>query len=90
MQINTFTKMGSWKESSNFGIASAIRYYKDKFPHLHLTEPTVRRNKNAYLEELKKRPRKDDNDLAGGELSLKKRGRPLLLGKNWISKFRIM
>ena len=69
------------KKAAIFGIASAIHYYKDKFPHLHLTEPTVRRNKNAYLEELKKRPRKDDDDLDGGELPLKKRGRPLLLGK---------
>ena len=42
------------KKAAIFGIASAIHDYKDKFPHLHLTEPTVRRNKNAYLEELKK------------------------------------
>ena len=42
------------KKAAIFGIASAICYYKDKFPHFHLTEPTVRQNKNAYLEELKK------------------------------------
>ena len=63
------------RKASEIGIASAIRFYKKKYPDLPLTEPTVRRMKNQYIDELKKRPRTDDFE----ELPMNKRGRPL----NW-------
>ena len=45
-----------------------------------VSEPTARRAKNLYLDELKKRSRSDDVD-DFRELPTRKRGRPLLLGE---------
>ena len=46
------------KKASEIGIAAAIRFYNDKVPDLGrlLTEPTVRRLKHRYNDELRKRP----------------------------------
>ena len=62
------------------GVTAAIRYFKKKFPDLSLTEPTVRRLKNLYLEELAKKPL-DENTSAFNELPYKKYGRPLNVGE---------
>ena len=43
------------KKGAEMGVTAAIRYYKKKFPDLSLTEPTVKRLKNLYLEELAKK-----------------------------------
>ena len=40
------------RKGAEIGVTAAIRYYKNKFPDLSLTEPTVRRLKNLYLKEL--------------------------------------
>ena len=61
------------------GVTSTIRYYKKKFPDLPLTEPTVRRIKNAYLEELKGKTLEQVEELK--ELPFKRRGRPLYIGE---------
>lgn len=68
------------KKAAEMGTTSAIRHYKRKYPDLRLTEPTVRRIKNAYLDERKKRPLDSSSDDLLCELPLKKRGRPLLIG----------
>ena len=67
------------KKAAEMGVTSAIRYYKRKFPDLPLTEPTVRRIKNAYLEELKEKSLEQVEKLK--ELPFKKRGRPLYIGE---------
>ena len=82
------------KKANKIGIAAAIRFYNDKVPDLGplLMEPTVRRLKHQYNdelrkynEELRKRPQDTDPDQDPGELlelPLKKGGRPLLLEEN--------
>ena len=65
--------------AAEYGTTSAIRCYKKKYPNLKLTEPTVRRLKNTYKDELKKRPLEERDSLE--ELPLKKRGRPLMIGE---------
>ena len=64
------------------GVTSAIRYYKKKFPDLSLTEPTVRRIKNIYLEETKGKSLEQTEKLK--ELPFKKRGRPLYIGEELV------
>ena len=68
------------KRGAEMGVTAAIRYFKKKFPDLSLTEPTVRRLKNLYLEELAKKPL-DENSSAFNELPYKKYGRPLNVGE---------
>ena len=58
------------------GVTAAIRYFKKKFPDLSLTEPTVRRLKNLYQEELAKKPL-DENSSAFNEFPYEKYGQPL-------------
>ena len=69
------------KKAAEIGIAQALRFYSKKYPDLIVLEPTARRAKNQYLDELKKRPRSGDLD-DFRELPTKKRGRPLLLGED--------
>jgi len=68
------------KKGAEMGVTAAIRYYKKKFPDLSLTEPTVRRLKNLYLEELAKKPL-DADCSEFNELPYKKYGRPLNVGE---------
>ena len=81
------------KRAAEMGTTSTIRYYKCKYPDLKLTEPTVRRLKNSYTFELKKRPLEERSSLE--ELPTKKRGKPLMIGeeldrevKNYLSEIR--
>ena len=81
------------KKAAEMGTTSAIRYYKRKYPNLKLTEPTVRRLKNSYAFELKKRPLQEKGSLE--ELPTKKRGKPLMIGeeldrevKNYLTEIR--
>ena len=69
------------KKAAEIGIAQTLRFYNKKYPDLIVSEPTARRAKNQYLDELKKRPRSGDLD-DFRELPTKKRGRPLLLGED--------
>ena len=74
------------KKASKIGITATIRFYNDRVPDLGrlLMEPTVRRLKHRYNdelrkynEELRKRPQDTDPDQDPGELlelPLKKRG----------------
>ena len=67
------------KKAAEIDVTSAIWYYKKKFPDLPLTEPIVRRIKNAYLEELKGKTLEQVEELK--ELPFKRRGRPLYIGE---------
>ena len=68
------------KKAAEIGATSAMRYFARKYTHLPLTEPTVRRLKNLYLQELKKKPLSaDSSDFK--ELPCKKIGRPLNIGE---------
>ena len=49
------------------------------YPDIELKETTVRRFKNAYIDEARKRRHDEDSEVR--ELPSKKRGRPLLLGE---------
>ena len=53
------------------GIAAAQRYFRERYPDLALTEPTIRRAKNCYVEELKKNPSSELSELQ--ELPTRKR-----------------
>ena len=68
------------RKTAEIGATAAMRYYAKKYTHLQLTEPTVRRLKNLYLQELKER-----SLIARGsdfkELPFKKIGRPLNIGE---------
>ena len=68
------------KKGAEMGVTTAIQYYKKKFPDLSLTEPTVRRLKNLYLEELVKKPLDADSSDVN-ELPYKKYDRPLNVGE---------
>ena len=70
------------KRASEHGTTNALRYYKATFPDLpELKETSVRRFKDAYRENLKKRVRCDNADELK-ELPNKKMGRPLLVGED--------
>ena len=61
------------------GTTAAMWCYKKNYPKLKLTEPTVRRLKNQYKDEVKKRPLEERDSVE--ELPMKKRGRPLMIGE---------
>ena len=42
------------KKASEIGIAASMRFYKSKVPDLWLTEPTIRKLKHRYEDELRK------------------------------------
>ena len=77
------TDLSQWCEigrrAAEYGTTNTIRYYKKKYPDLNLTEPTVRRLKNSYKDELRKRPLEEKSSLQ--ELPMQKRGRPLMIGE---------
>ena len=53
----------------------------NKFKGTGISESTVRGFKKAYLNELRSKRLREEEDLTVQELPLKKKGRPLLLGK---------
>ena len=69
------------KRATEHGVTSSIRYFNKKYPEFDLRETTVRRFKNEYLTEMKKRRREETALEAVTELPSKKRGRPTLLAK---------
>ena len=70
------------KRASEHGSTNALHYYKATFPELpKLKETSVRRFKDTYRENLKKRVRCDSADEVK-ELPNKKMGRPLLVGED--------
>ena len=75
------------KKAAEIGIAAALRYFKRRHPDLSLTEPTVRRAKNRYIEELKKNPSFEFSELQ--ELPTRKKGRPLLIGEELDRQVRV-
>ena len=74
------------KRAAEHGVTSSLRYFSKKYPQLPLKETTVRRLKNLYRLETKrasKNPSSLEEPLGEvHELSRKKTGRPLLLGKD--------
>ena len=82
IQLTPVQRFQIGKKAAEIGIAAALRFFKKNHPDLALTEPTVRRAKNRYVEELKKRPRNSSFELSElQELPTRKRGRPLLIGE---------
>ena len=69
------------KRATEHGVTSLIRHFNKKYPEFDLKETTVRRFKNEYLTEMKKRRREETALEAVMELPSKKRGRPTLLAK---------
>ena len=83
------------KKGPEMGVSSAIWYYKNRYPDLSLTKPTIRWLKNLYKEELAKKPLVDADSSDFSELQYKKIGRPLNVGKEvdrqvqaYVKKFR--
>ena len=66
------------RRAAEHGVTATIRYYSKRCEDTKLKEATVRRLKNNYLGELK-RKRVRPHEIT--ELPSKKRGRPLLLGE---------
>ena len=67
------------KKAAAIGTTDALWYNAHRYPDLLLTEPTVRRLKNEYIEFVKDLPEDERKELK--ELPRKKKqGRPLLLG----------
>lgn len=71
-KINSCSTIKHWEKASAIGIASVIRFYMKKYLDLPLTEPTTRKAKNQYIDELKKISQTVDSDYFG-ELPTKKR-----------------
>ena len=67
------------------GAASAARHFSRKLGCV-INESTIKSIRNAYLEEVKKRPREDDSFTS---LPAKKRGRKLLVGKDLDFKIQL-
>ena len=67
------------RRAAQYGTTNAIRYYKKKYPDLNLSESTIRRLKNSYKDQLRKRPLEEKSSLA--QLPMQKRGRPLMIGE---------
>ena len=67
------------KLACNIGATAAARRISKKFEGIN--ESTVRGFKKSYLNELRAKRLREEEDLTAEELPLKKRGRPLLLGK---------
>ena len=77
------------KRAAEHGVTSSIRHFCKKYPEFSLKETTVRRLKNEYLAEIRKRRREDaTGENAVTELPSKKRGRPTLLGKELEEKVK--
>ena len=74
------------KRAAEHGVTSALKYFLKKYPQLPLKETTVRRLKNLYQLEAKRVSKNgcsfEDPLAEVNELSRKKTGRPLLLGKD--------
>ena len=69
------------KLACNIGATAVARRMSSKFKGTGISESTVRGFKKAYLNELRSRRLREEEDLTVQELPLKKTGRPLLLGK---------
>ena len=67
------------KRAAEEGVTASIRYFSKKYSEFSLKETTVRRFKNEYTAEVKKRIREDAPDKSVMELPSKKRGRPTIL-----------
>ena len=67
------------KLACSIGTTAAARRISKKFEGIN--ESTVRGFKKSYLNELRAKRLREEEDLTVEELPLKKRGRPLLLGK---------
>ena len=75
------------KRAVEHGVTSFIRYFLKNYPQLPLKETTVRRLKNPYRLETNGARNKNCNSIGDPlvevyELSRKKTGRPLILGKD--------
>ena len=78
------------KESSRNWNCCSFKVFIKNHPDLALTEPTVRRAKNRYIEELKKRPRNSSFEFSElQELPTRKRGKSLLIGEELDRQVRI-
>ena len=61
MKLTPVQRYEIGNKEAEMGVTAAIRYYKKKFPDVSLTEPTMRRLKILYLEELAKKPLDTDS-----------------------------
>ena len=68
------------KRAAEHGVLSTIRHFSKVYPNRDLKESTVRGWKNRYINEIAQL-KKAGKDVVVRELVDKKRGRPLLLGK---------
>ena len=71
------------KRAAEFGVTNTIRHFKKEFTDRELKESTVRLWANRYKQELSSRKKQDGDseDMKVTRLKNKKRGRPLMLGK---------
>ena len=69
------------KKAAEHGVTSSICYFSKKYPNFDLKETTIRRFKNEYLAEIKRRRCEETACEAVTELPMKKRGCPTLLMK---------
>ena len=76
------------KRAAENGVTATLRHFSKSYEDLDLKETTVRRFKNEYLLELKRKRHCDNSDREVLELPTKKRGRPLLLGEELDQKVR--
>ena len=71
----------SGKLAADIGASAAAKRFSRKLKY-SVNESTARRFKQLYLEERRAKRLREEEDLTVSDLPVKKRGRPLLLGKN--------
>ena len=81
MQFTPEEKVRIGKRAAEYGVASTVRHFKQKFSDREVKESSVRTWKNKYLNEFGKRKRAGEELMDINELSDKKRGRRLMLGE---------
>ena len=69
------------KMACNIEATAAARRMSNKFKGTDVSKNSIRGFKKAYLNELRYNRLREEEDLTVQELPLKKKGRPLLLGK---------
>ena len=79
MKVTDAQKAVIGKRAAEHSVTASIRYFSKMYPDIELKETSVRRFKNAYIDEAGKRRHDEDSEVR--ELLSKKRRRPLLLGE---------
>ena len=82
------TKIKIGKYSSENGVHAAARHFSMELGK-NINPSTIRGFKRAYLQEMNRKRRADEDDLTVTSLPAKKRGRPLLLGEELDRKIQL-